>query len=432
MRRLTLSIMVAVLIAAGLGGCGQAYKESWTRELPENEALLTTAAVRGVYSNTRMVENSGGTERQRVVCAEPSADVASAISKGFGAALTLTGKGTPAAGAPPVEAAAAASIGSSRAQAIAQLGERLATIQMLRDGLYRACEAYANGAISQATYTLIVSRIDDLMVTLLSTEIAGGAFGRELAALGGSATGAAAASQAVGTASEEVMKVTREFDEAAAKLAEEKEKLGELQGRRSAGGDEAPSELDEQIRAQQGEVDKAEGELDEKQEALLEAVTQLAVAQATHARASARASFSAGGGLDRAPTVEIAEQLSEIQKSYLSDVNADAVMAACISELSRNTAQSNASMLATECQKLFNKFSEELVRDLVKLRKEAQKPEVIEAHGKAEAQRLQARAQAFRFDAMRALANLCNAQQTPEKKKSCVTELAGLFGLAKD
>ena len=43
----TATMTVAVLIAAGIGGCGQVYKQSWTRELSDNEALLTTPAVRG-------------------------------------------------------------------------------------------------------------------------------------------------------------------------------------------------------------------------------------------------------------------------------------------------------------------------------------------------------------------------------------------------
>ena len=65
-----------------------------------------------------------------------------------------------------------------------QLGERLATVQLLRDGLYRACEAFANGAISDATYAMIVSKIDDTMVTMLASEVAGGAFGRPLMSTG--------------------------------------------------------------------------------------------------------------------------------------------------------------------------------------------------------------------------------------------------------
>ncbi len=53
------------------------------------------------------------------------------------------------------------------AEAMAQLGQRLATIQLLRDGLYRACEAYANGALDKSSYSMILSRFDDTMITLL-------------------------------------------------------------------------------------------------------------------------------------------------------------------------------------------------------------------------------------------------------------------------
>jgi hypothetical protein len=56
--------------------------------------------------------------------------------------------------------------------------ERTQTIQLLRDSLYRACEAYANGALSDTTYALLLSRYDDTMVTMLSSELVAGAFGR--------------------------------------------------------------------------------------------------------------------------------------------------------------------------------------------------------------------------------------------------------------
>jgi hypothetical protein len=59
-----------------------------------------------------------------------------------------------------------ATVATSRAYAesLAQLTNRLATIQLLRDALYRACEAYANGALSNAAYAVILSRYDDLLI----------------------------------------------------------------------------------------------------------------------------------------------------------------------------------------------------------------------------------------------------------------------------
>ncbi|GJH13347.1 hypothetical protein CBA19CS11_30935 [Caballeronia novacaledonica] len=53
---------------------------------------------------------------------------------------------------------------------LTELGRRLATTQLLRDGVYRLCEAYANGAISSQEYALVLSRYGDTMVTLLAIE----------------------------------------------------------------------------------------------------------------------------------------------------------------------------------------------------------------------------------------------------------------------
>jgi hypothetical protein len=288
----------AGFLAGMISGCSQGWREAWDWNLAGNDVLVTTAAVRGVYSTPVATDGFGRIEPSRVLCAEPSPDVASAISSGLGAALTAAAQEP---GGP--EGAVSGSFASSRAQSIAQLGERLATMQLLRDGLYRACEAYANGAVTPATYTLIVSRIDDLMVTLLSTEIAGGAFGRELAALGGSATGAAAASQAVGGASEKATQLTGEVKEAEAKVAAQKQELGELEGQKTAttgeGSEEPHAALDGQIEEQQGKVQTAEEERNKKQEELLKAVTELAVAQATSALSSARATLR--GGWRRGP-----------------------------------------------------------------------------------------------------------------------------------
>jgi len=130
---------------------------------------------------------------QRIICAEPSPDVAQAISAAFSAAAQVDAKlaAAPAAGATvggSQQIAGSGSVGSAYASSIAQLGERLSTVALLRDKMYRACEAYQNGAISDTSYTLMLARFDKTMTSLLSSELAAGAFGRNLAALGGSAS----------------------------------------------------------------------------------------------------------------------------------------------------------------------------------------------------------------------------------------------------
>ena len=89
----------------------------------------------------------------RIVCAEPSPGVAVALANSFGLSASILGQGS-------------GNLTVAQSETLLQLAERTATIQFMRDQLYRACEAYANGPISGMTYSVIISRINDTMVTL--------------------------------------------------------------------------------------------------------------------------------------------------------------------------------------------------------------------------------------------------------------------------
>jgi hypothetical protein len=80
-----------------------------------------------------------------------------ALSQAFAAQAEVAGKG-------------GGSISASMNEAVASLGIRTATIQLLRDGLYRACEAYRNGAINEFGYAMLLSNYDDVMIRLLAIE----------------------------------------------------------------------------------------------------------------------------------------------------------------------------------------------------------------------------------------------------------------------
>jgi hypothetical protein len=59
------------------------------------------------------------------------------------------------------------------------LAGRSTALLGLRDGLYRACEAYANGALGADAYALILSRYGQLMTTLFLGQDVTGAAGTE-------------------------------------------------------------------------------------------------------------------------------------------------------------------------------------------------------------------------------------------------------------
>ena len=141
---------------------------------------LVTDANQRIITNIDIVNTSvpGQVVPKRIVCAEPSPDVAVAFSEAIQASVAASEGGT----------SGSANFGASTSQSVAQLGERLATVQLLRDMAYRNCEAYANGSINATSYTILNSRLNKTIVTLLSSEMMAGAFGRNLAVILSSAT----------------------------------------------------------------------------------------------------------------------------------------------------------------------------------------------------------------------------------------------------
>ncbi len=135
-------IVVLAICALGLASCARLNSIFRTSDLSGTSAVFTDAKQRAVTSTevSRAIFQ-GHVDPARVLCAEPSPDVAQAISESLSASLQAAGRG-------------AAAFSQASAESIAQLGERLATIQLLRDKFYRACEAYANGAISATSYTI--------------------------------------------------------------------------------------------------------------------------------------------------------------------------------------------------------------------------------------------------------------------------------------
>jgi hypothetical protein len=104
-----------------------------------------------------VTDNGGKDGTRRVVCAEPSPDTAVGLAASSSLAANVKGQ---------VDAKLASSI----AEAVQSIGRRTQTIQLLRDGLYRACEAYLNGAITHDEYRLLLSRISAFSVTVMAID----------------------------------------------------------------------------------------------------------------------------------------------------------------------------------------------------------------------------------------------------------------------
>ena len=129
--------MLLLATALGAAACAAAPSTRLQGFGLDDGGSIATGANRRVILNveTHPTSRPGRVNPLRIVCAEPSPDVATVVANSFGASLNVLKKGNAAAS-------------GAQSQALAQLAERTVTVQLLRDQMYRACEAYANGAIS--------------------------------------------------------------------------------------------------------------------------------------------------------------------------------------------------------------------------------------------------------------------------------------------
>jgi len=158
--------------------------------LGKDKAIATDASVRTIigYESSPV---TGYNHPNHILCPEPSPDVAVSVSK----AIEAVAKGSFQEGDKTVSGEASGKF--QLIKNVVQLGNRLGTIQLLRDEMSDLCRAYANGAISKSTYAVRLSRLDKKMVALMATELATNAIGNSVPQQDTSAmTAVAVASQA--------------------------------------------------------------------------------------------------------------------------------------------------------------------------------------------------------------------------------------------
>jgi len=99
------------------------------------------------------------------MCIAPSPDWATALAT----ANSLAGSGGVTGGA-----SASLNASNSSSETITALAGRTAGVVALRDGLFSACQAYANGIIGKDAYSLILSQYGNLLVALAGSSGGGG------------------------------------------------------------------------------------------------------------------------------------------------------------------------------------------------------------------------------------------------------------------
>lgn len=290
----------------------QERRINYTETLDSNDfapSLITDAKQRVILNMGVDVKSDGVRNHpKRIICSEPSPDVAQAISAAFTAAAQVD-----ATLSNTQKVSGSGSLGSSYVSSIAQLGERLATVQLLRDKMYRACEAYQNGAISDTSYTLMLSRFDKTMASMLASEFAAGAFGRGLAALGGSASTGNADLKKLASARDAIKEASDKVQEAVKQLAEAK-------------SDDADKPKKEQA------LTEAKTDLEKAVTALMGLEYQAAATAAQ----SGPASGSALGQIINHVTTTSADSIVQMNANYMDDDASSTIIDACIVALDRN------------------------------------------------------------------------------------------------
>lgn len=309
--------ILLVVVMAGLVSCSKAPNAVLkAKSLAPNDLIATDSRLRVVNSaDITTYSIPGEVDPRQIICAEPSPDVATTIANSFGAGTSILRR--------PRGFFTAAHV-----EGLVQLGERTATIQLLRDKMYQTCLAYANGAISGTTYSFIMSRLDDTIVTLLMGETAGGAFGRGLASIGGKSS--ALASVDLSTLTGNVANLEKRIE--AATIAEEELRAAE----RGLSEHNAitPKPEDKETHANRAKelkesVDKARAKRDATQGLMKDT---MAVVSNSSAEIS---EMQSGGGLEITPSPLIADTLADMQAEFLLHDASSSIMTACLVELGR-------------------------------------------------------------------------------------------------
>lgn len=149
--------MMCITLVLGLAGCSP-NMDVKPVQFGESKGIVSGA-------NLRLVtERSKGMGYPKVVCTEPSPDYAVAFDRTR--QLTIT---------PPAQSdASKLELNASTVEDITAGAGREAAVLALRDGLYTACQSYANGVIGQDAYAIILSQYGNLLVALVGKDGAAG------------------------------------------------------------------------------------------------------------------------------------------------------------------------------------------------------------------------------------------------------------------
>lgn len=154
--------IMPVMLAIAVSGCGtlnSVYRPFNINDTKFNNAkgALIDIKQRAILVKKKTTGTGADVKTEVIACAEPSPDAMSAYATEFAAKADTPGK-------------AAAELSSATQESAAFTGLRTQSIQLLRDSMYRMCEAYMNGAITKEQYDILARRYQKHTVALLAIE----------------------------------------------------------------------------------------------------------------------------------------------------------------------------------------------------------------------------------------------------------------------
>lgn len=161
-RVLMLTRVIILLTLWTTYGCGANFNSIYHKFKTKDHSVLIDAKQRVIavtQSKTDLKDSSGNitaTETTTRLCAEPSPDALSALT------AAASGSGS--------YKEISAQLAGSISEVASNIGIRTQSIQLLRDGMYRLCESYVNGALDRKEYIAQQRRYQIMMSGLLAIE----------------------------------------------------------------------------------------------------------------------------------------------------------------------------------------------------------------------------------------------------------------------
>lgn len=289
--RAAVTLVAAILLSA----CSSVIHKTDKFSGDNGAQALSIDAKQRVVIFTKPKDNEGFT----VACAEPSPDALTALSSAVGTSAET--------------AKAVANLSVSNVESAASIGLRTQSIQLLRDGMYRLCEAYAANAITKDEFKSQQRRYQNLMLSLLAIEQLTGAVTPRQVGLGSGSS-----SSSIG---EKADQAAGDLAQTTADLKKAQEALAQAEAAKEVEKElcETDTTACARVAAKQTEVDGKQVSVDELKEkqATAKQVLRAARAAATTTAEGGRVSF-AGGVVESQVTDVSARYIAEATRVIVS------------------------------------------------------------------------------------------------------------------